>query len=565
LYGVAKGKSFARRTYLLMRRYRVNKRVQTEHPFPFTEKDAFLITYGDQFRREGEAPLETLTAFLGERCGGWISGVHILPFFPYSSDDGFSVIDYYTVSKAVGRMSDIERIANSYALMADLVCNHCSAQGEWFQGFLAGRRRYRDFFIVEDKKADWSRVMRPRTTPLFTSFVTRDGEVSVWTTFSPDQVDLNYKNPRVLLEMTRVLLFYAAKGVRVFRLDAVAYLWKETSTPCVHLPQVHAVIRFFRAVLEATFPGTLILTETNVPHRENLSYLGKGNDEAHMVYQFALPPLVLDAFLRENCNKLRQWLSELTPLTPHCAYFNFLASHDGIGLLPAKGILTEDERAHLVRVVKERGGMVSERTSDAGTEPYELNITYLDAIAERSLSPSQRAKKFLASQSLLFSLPGIPGVYVHSLVGSENWSEGVSASGVYRAINREKLLYTKLCTELDTPGSLRNLVFGGFMRMLKVRAGLKAFHPAAGFRVIACEGPDSVLSLLRFDDENEVLVVLNASSVAAEASFDPTDLGGEPPFTDALSEKEFVSVEEDTSRFVFYLEPFAVHWLIVKP
>ncbi len=557
LYGPGEGKRLYRVIQWMMRRYGAgNEAIPVTDP-PCTEKDAFLIIYGDQVSAPGEVPLATLKAFLDERVRGIFSGVHILPFFPYSSDDGFSVMDYRMVDPALGSMGDIVRIARSYTLMADLVLNHCSKRHPWFLGFLEGRRRYRDFFIAEDGSGDWSRVLRPRTSPLFSAFEAKQGPVSVWTTFSEDQVDLNYKNPRVLLEMARILLFYAARGVRVFRLDAVAYLWKESGTRCVHLPQVHAVVRFFRALLDACFPGTVIITETNVPHRENLSYLGSGDDEAHMVYQFALPPLVLDAFLREDCGKLSSWLSELPALKPSCAYFNFLASHDGIGILPVRDILSKEERDGLVRSVKERGGRVSERTSGGGREPYELNITYLDAIAEKSLSPDARAKKFLASQAVLLSLPGVPGIYAHSLFGSENWEEGVSA-GANRTINREKLSREGLISELDDESSLRHTVFNGLLKMLRVRSGMKAMHPASAAQVIPCEGTGSVLAVLRSFGEDSVLFLLNASSRDVVASFPASELPVRAPLKDALGGLSLG--EEDGDRVVFKLEPWTFHW-----
>lgn len=288
--------------------------------------------------------MQALKTFLDREMEETISGVHLLPMFPYTSDDGFSVQDFREIDPELGTWKDIEALGENYDLMFDAVINHVSKSSVYFQEFLKGNEKYRNFFIVADPDEDYSSVTRPRALPLLTAFETADGEKYVWTTFSEDQIDLNYKEPAVLLEILDILLFYASKGARFLRFDAIGFAWKEKGTTCMHLPQTHELIKLMREVLEECAKGCTIITETNVPHKENISYFGDGTDEAGLVYQFPLPPLTLYSYIVGNAEKLTEWAASLEPTNPQTTYFNFLASHDGIGMRPVEDILSEEER-----------------------------------------------------------------------------------------------------------------------------------------------------------------------------------------------------------------------------
>ncbi|HLU09627.1 MAG TPA: alpha-amylase family glycosyl hydrolase, partial [Oceanobacillus sp.] len=310
----------------------------------FSERDVFLITYGDTLQRESEPPLRTLHHFLNQWVKGAISTIHILPFYPYSSDDGFSVIDYYAVNPDLGTWEDVAALGQDFRLMFDAVINHMSARSEWFQRFLADEPDYRELFAVASPDQDLSLVTRPRTSPLLTPFQKANGEtIHVWTTFSDDQVDLNYQNPDTLLRILDVLLFYVRQGAQVIRLDAIAYAWKEIGTNCIHLAQTHALIQLLRAALDHVAPQVILITETNVPHAENVSYFGNGYDEAQMVYNFTLPPLLFHTMLAGNANQLSAWANTLITPSEQTTFFNFTASHDGIGVRPVEGILSQGE------------------------------------------------------------------------------------------------------------------------------------------------------------------------------------------------------------------------------
>lgn len=451
---------------------------------------AVLISYADQVRQTGEVPLRTLHDFCAQHLRGVVSAVHLLPFFPSSSDDGFAVKDYRSVDPAYGTWDDIARMAADFELMFDGVFNHVSAQGDWFQRFLAGDARYRDFFVTVEGDPDLSGVVRPRALPLLTEFSTGAGRKRVWTTFSADQADLDYRNPEVLLAVLEALLFYVSKGARLIRLDAVAFLWKEIGTPCLHLTQTHRIIQLFRAVLDQIAPHVLLVTETNVPHAENVSYFGDGANEAQLVYNFALPPLVLHSFTVGSADTLTRWAQSLTRPSDRVAFFNFLASHDGIGLNPARDLLTPTQIDALVARTTAHGGFLShKRMPDGSSRPYEMNINYLDALSNPSAGESSEwaARKMLTAHAILLSLQGIPGIYFHSLVGSRGDPGAAQASGIPRRINREKLERAPLEAALAHAGSLRARVFNGQRALLTLRQSHAAFAPTAPQEVLALD------------------------------------------------------------------------------
>ncbi len=524
-------------------------------------RDAVMIAYGDHLRGPEASPLTYLHRFLADELEGTVSGVHVLPFSPYSSDDGFSVIDYREVNPELGSWEDLERLGQDFILMVDLVLNHCSAESEWFQAFLRDEAPYNEFFITIPPGTDTSTVVRPRALPLLHEFETARGPLLVWTTFSRDQVDLNYANPRVLLEMLDILLLYLQRGAQIVRLDAVAYLWKELGTSCIHHPKTHAVVRLMRAVLEEVAPWALLITETNVPHEENISYFGDGTDEAHMVYNFSLPPLTLDAFLNADARYLSDWAATLPQRSTGTAFLNFLASHDGVGVLPARGVLPEDRIGRLIDGVRERGGLVSYKATPAGDVPYELNVSYLSAVADPNLPAEQRARVFLCSQAIMLALAGVPGIYLHSLIGSENWSEGVKRTGHNRTVNRAKPNYDELVAELADHDSLRAMVFEGYKELLRARARHSALGPNTEQRVFATDG--EVFAVLRTDGHEAVSCLHNVSPDPAAAEFAEAEieLGEDRTFRDLISDDILYPTREHGNRVSIELAPYEVLWL----
>lgn len=472
------------------------------------EKDVVLITYADQFSAEGEKALPVFTRFYNKWLSHSFSHVHLLPFYPWSSDDGFSVIDYHDVAPETGTWQDIAELKQSASLMFDFVCNHMSAQSQWFTNYLKQMPGYNDFFISVDPETDLSAVTRPRALPLLTPFTLHDGSVRhLWTTFSSDQVDLNFASPQVLIAMVDVLLHYLTEGARYIRLDAVGFMWKIPGTSCIHLEQTHQLIQLFRAITEAVAPGTVIITETNVPHKDNVSYFGDGNNEAQMVYQFSLPPLVLHAVHRQDVRALCQWASSLTLPSTKTTWFNFLASHDGIGLNPLRGILPESEILSLVEKLQAEGALVNWKNNPDGTRsPYEINVTYLDALSTRDCDDNHRIARFILAHAVLLSFPGVPAVYIQSIFGSRNDYEGVERLGYNRAINRKKYLAGEIDSELENENGLRQKVYYRLRELIALRRAEKAFHPDS--QTCFSTAGEHVLKIMRIAQSGEKVTAL---------------------------------------------------------
>jgi sucrose phosphorylase len=539
---------------------------------PLTQQDAILITYGDQFQEPGVPPLQTLHRVLSGTLGSPTSAVHILPFFPYSSDDGFSVVDYTRVDPDLGTWADVERLGHDFCLMFDAVINHISRQSTWFQRFLAGDPAYADWFIAFDPDAPtgWvPQVVRPRALPLLTPVQTATGETLVWTTFSDDQIDLNYAHPPVLLKILEILLFYVEKGAQIIRLDAIAYLWKEIGTPCIHLEETHRVVKLMRSVLDAVAPGTILITETNVPHKENISYFGdprtegQGTDEAQLVYQFPLPPLIMHSLLTGSARALSRWAADLQ-VPPQATFFNFTASHDGIGVMPARGLLSEGQIQALVDTTLAHGGQVSYKTNPDGSRSvYELNISYFDALSDPAADEplALQVQRFVASQAIMLALAGVPGIYVHSLLGSRSWSEGIARTGRNRSINRQKFDRSALEQALADPASLRSRVLAAYRHLLQARGSQPAFHPYGQQQVLHLH--ERVFSLLRISPQGDKRT-LCLHNVSGQALSIETSVEGILP--QASTCRDLLTAEAyplESGRLVLSLPPYAVRWLQV--
>lgn len=530
----------------------------------WSNNNILLITYGDSITQAGEKPLKTLGTFLKEHLDDVITGVHILPFFPYSSDDGFAVIDYLQVNPKLGSWSDIKQISEDFNLMFDLVINHVSSQHAWFQQFQRGEKPGCDYFITidpTDPTIDVSQVVRPRSSQLLAKVDTVNGERHVWATFSPDQVDVNFANPDVLVEFFKIILFYVQAGARYIRLDAVGFLWKKLGTPCIHLVETHMAIRLMRELLQMIDPGIAIITETNVPNRENLSYFGNRN-EAHMIYNFSLPPLVLNALMQGRSDHLKTWMMSMPPAPVGCAYFNFTASHDGIGLRPTEGLLDEKEYVELLATMRKFGGRISMRSKPDGSEsPYEINISLFDAMKGTVTGEDEwQIQRFLCSQTIMMSVEGIPAFYIHSLLATPNFTEGVEQTGINRTINRYKWNYEDLEQKLSDPTTPQAIVLKELSRLIKIRRQQGAFHPNATQYTLHPGNP-ALFAFWRqsMSRDQSIFSVHNLSDQVQELRLSDLNLVCVDPWCDLISGECF-----DDIYAVIYLQPYQSMWITNK-
>ncbi|WP_020409941.1 alpha-amylase family glycosyl hydrolase [Hahella ganghwensis] len=532
----------------------------TPHRNLWDQSDAMIITYGDSLRRENEAPLQTLTRFFNSHLNDCVSTVHILPFFPYSSDDGFSVMDYTTVNPSVGNWDDVSAITEKFKVMGDLVINHCSSRSMWFENYKNDVEPGASYFVEALPEEDHSAVVRPRTSPLLREVKTNRGDRYVWCTFSHDQVDLDFKNPNVLLEFLKIIRLYLDKGIRWFRLDAVAFLWKTPGTPCINLPETHEMIRLLRLMIEHFAPDAVIITETNIPNRENLTYFGNAN-EAHLIYNFSLPPLLINTMVTGSCIHLKNWLMTMPPAQYGTTYLNFIASHDGVGVRPTEGLLTEWELDTLISTMTRFGGKVSSRTTPSGeAKPYEINISLWNAFSGTAQhGPDQwQFARFMCAHAIMASLEGIPAFYIHSFFATENDYQRVEHTGHYRSINRHIWQVENLeqALEHDTHNQR---VFNAIRKLLKIRRRQPALHPNAVQYTL--HTGEALFSFWRqsIDRRQSIFAIHNVSDQPQTFNLSELNLIATDQWVDLISEKVF----EDRVAQVT-LMPYQYLWLSNK-
>ncbi len=533
----------------------------------FSETDMILITYGDIVKGDGNTPLSALHNFVNTFNRGAINTIHLLPFFPYSSDRGFAVVDFRQVDPRLGTWTDILEKKKRYDLMFDAVLNHVSSRSKMFQEFRNGNPQYSDAFIAYDSPDDLtpeqrSKIFRPRTSDILTKFATLNGPKWVWTTFSADQIDLNFRNPDVLLHMVDAILFYIRHGADILRLDAVTYIWAEPGTESIHLPQTHEIVKLLRDVVDAVGSGVALVTETNVPHEDNVSYFGNGSDEAHMVYNFALPPLVLHAFYSGDASALSEWAAKTTPPSELATFFNILDTHDGIGLMGVKEILSGEEIDVIIRKAQKRGAYISYKmTEDRTQEPYEINTTWWSAINDDNSSEDTQlqVKRYLASRSVSLVLKGVPGIYVHGALGTANDHDRVKKTGVSRDVSRGIIYSDAVERDMRDPTSKLALLVSYGSRLNLTRTRNRAFHPRGDQKVLNIS-PD-VFAVLRTSPEGDdhVLAITNVTGGETRLEISLEAVGvKEELWQDLIREKRWDAQE---GRIHLLLQPYDVAWL----
>ncbi len=536
-------------------------------PFPFVnfwdQSDVAVITYADTIIEPGVTPLRSLKHFLDTNLKDIASIIHVLPFYPYSSDDGFSVIDYMAVEERLGDWDDIVALTEHFKLMADLVINHCSAQHRWFLNFVEDKQPGKDYFVTANLDDDLTEVVRPRTSPLLKKVDTSAGERHAWCTFSHDQVDLNFANPEVLLEFVRIIYFYLRRNVTIFRLDAIAFLWKIIGTNCLNLAQTHEMVRLIRTLVEHAKPDTLLITETNIPNQENLSYFGNAN-EAHVIYNFSLPPLLVNTLITGDCQYLRSWMMSMPPARNGTTYLNFIASHDGLGLRPAEGLLSDEEIMTLAETLQGFGGHISWRAVNHGTKvsrPYEINISLYDALQGTVKGKdAHNHKRFICAHAIMLALEGIPAFYIHSLFATHNDYEKRERTGHNRAINRHNWKRYELETLLGN-GSEHQRAFEQLSQLIKIRKANPCFHPNATQFTLHLPGSENLNQIFAFwrqsiDRRQNVFCVYNITDTRQTVSLCDLNLINTDTWHDLVSDREF---SDHTAEIV--LQPYEFIWL----
>ncbi len=523
------------------------------------QSDIILISYANSIVRKGEVPLQSLLYFLNTYVNGYINSVHILPYFPYSSDDGFAVIDFKKINDTFGSWQDIDTIAKKYKLMTDLVINHVSSRSQWFDQFKNNKNPGKDYFFSVSKDTNIQNVIRPRTSSLLQEVDTLDGKKYVWSTFSHDQPDLDFSNSDVLLEIIDIIRAYLDHGTKIFRLDAVAFIWKKLGTPCINLPETHEIIRLIRTLIDFYSNEIYLITETNIPNRENLSYFGNRN-EAHLVYNFALPPLILHTLLNGESNKIKQWLMAMPPAMFGTTYFNFIASHDGIGLRPVEQILSPSEVDNLALNIEKAGGKISYRSTEGKERPYELNIALFDALKfhVKDNDDGYQETRFISAHTIMLALEGIPAFYINSLLCTENDYQKLKHSGQNRAINRHQWPLDMLVRKLSE-NTHHSRVYKELLRLIKLRKAQPAFHPNA--TQFTLNLGNDVLALWRqsLDRDQSIFALHNITNRKISLQLSDLNLIETDIWTDLIAGESLKSKHE-----VLEIQPYQSMWITNK-
>ena len=518
-----------------------------------SEKTSLVISYGDNIYSSQSSSMKIFQKFFQKNLEKLFDTIHFLPFYPSSSDSGFAVKDHYQIDRKIGNWSDLKKISKSKKIMADVVINHASARGLWFKNFLKRKKPGKDYFLTVNSKFNTSKVVRPRDHKLLKKIKIFEKNDYLWRTFSPDQIDLNFKNPSVLLRFIKIIIYLINNGVTIFRLDAIAYLWKQNGTKCINLSQTHEIIKLLRVVTSLLNVQTLIITETNLPEKENLSYFGK-NNEANWVYNFSLPPLLIHAFLFENSSYLNQWSRKL-PSTKHGnCYLNFIASHDGIGIRPTEGILNEKTLGSFLKRLKKNGSKFSYRkVQNKSKKVYEANITVFDALRKSDFDPKGLffLERYVSAHAIMISFEGIPAVYFNSLFGKSNDEAKYIITGNNRDVNRYKWNFNNITTKLRDKKSKQSIFYRNIGALLEIKRKQKAFHPNAS-RININLGP-KIFCFKRIskDKKQSIICMTNLSSKIQTPNF--KKIGS---YRDLLNSN--LKFREGTSLI---LKPFQTVWL----
>nr|WP_245157308.1 sugar phosphorylase [Prochlorococcus marinus] len=522
------------------------------------ESYSVLITYADSIYKNGEATLITLRDLLINYFGSLSKVVHILPFLKSTSDGGFAVSSFESLEDKFGSWDDLKSISKNHDLMADLVLNHVSSSHPWVQEFIKSQESGISKVFSPEQNLDWSNVVRPRSSSLFSQINTEDGPKQVWTTFGPDQIDLNWQNPKMNLEFLNLIITYLSNGIKWFRLDAVGFIWKESGTTCLHLPKAHSIVKILRVLLNNLLDDGVLITETNVPQKENLSYLIP-EDEAHMAYNFPLPPLLLEAIITSRADILNSWIYDWPKLPHDTTLFNFTASHDGVGLRALEGLMNERRIKELLINCERRGGLVSHRRLSNGEDkPYELNISWWSAMEDSGRDPNRyQFKRFILTQLLVLALKGVPAFYLPALLASENDIKSFSMTGQRRDLNREKFKSDNLLSVLNNPESNANKNLKYLRNAMDIRSTLKQFHPNSEMKCLS-KGRSDIVVIKRGNGPQSVFTIHNVTENKINFQLHDNDL---PEIIDNdLNMRDFLTSTKYNWKNII-LDPFQVIWL----
>ena len=504
-------KFYIREIIYLINKYNKNRK---KEDLKINESTSLVICYGNSVTDGNKKSLKVFNKFYKKYLKNNFDSVHFLPFYPSSSDSGFAVKDHYKIEPRLGSWKDVKLISKNCNLMADLVINHSSARGLWFSNFLKNKSPGKDYFFTVDKNFNSKKVIRPREHKLLKKIKLSNETKYLWRTFSPDQIDLNFKNPKVLIRFIKIIFNLINNGVRIFRLDAIAYLWKENGNTCINHTNTHNIIKFIRLVFNLLKTECIIITETNLPEKENLSYFGN-NDEANWIYNFSLAPILVYSLLFEDSNKITKWSKNFPIAKLNNNYLNFIASHDGIGMRPIEGILSTNTQKKFLSRLKKNGGEFSYRkVQGVKKKVYEANITLFNAFKCSDFDKSGifGFERYMAAHTIMISFDGIPAIYFNSMFGNSNDNSKYIISGNKRDLNRYRWNKDKIEDHLKDQNSKQNKYYKNLSNILAIRGKQKAFHPNAIRKTLKLGANFFGIKRVSTDNKQSIYCITNMTS-----------------------------------------------------
>ena len=504
-------KLYIREIIYLINKYNKNRK---KEDLKINESTSLVICYGNSVTDGNKKSLKVFNKFYKKYLKNNFNSVHFLPFYPSSSDSGFAVKDHYKIEPRLGSWKDVKLISKNCNVMADLVINHSSARGLWFSNFLKNKSPGKDYFFTVDKNFNSKKVIRPREHKLLKKIKLSNETKYLWRTFSPDQIDLNFKNPKVLIRFIKIIFNLINNGVRIFRLDAIAYLWKENGNTCINHTNTHNIIKFIRLVCNLLKTECIIVTETNLPEKENLSYFGN-NDEANWIYNFSLAPILVYSLLFEDSNKITKWSKNFPIAKLNNNYLNFIASHDGIGMRPIEGILSTNTQKKFLSRLKKNGGEFSYRkVQGVKKKVYEANITLFNAFKCSDFDKSGifGFERYMAAHTIMISFDGIPAIYFNSMFGNSNDNSKYIISGNKRDLNRYRWNKDKIEDHLKDQNSKQNKYYKNMSNILAIRSKQKAFHPNAIRKTLKLGDNFFGLKRVSTDNKQSIYCITNMTS-----------------------------------------------------
>jgi sucrose phosphorylase len=430
-----------------------------------TIKDPILLTYPDSV--ENLYHLNFLLS--GKNILNYFNSVHILPMFESNADGGFAASSYVKINANFGSWSDLQEISKKYSLIIDAIFNHTSDEHIWFKKFLETDPHYKKFYIEYNTKFDYSQIIRPRTSSLFTKIKNK----KVLTTFSSKQIDLNIQDVNVFYELIDVLSFYINNNISGLRLDAIPYIIKKTHTSCANLDDTYKFTKLLIQSINYMNTKISVICEANFSDKENFNYLKKSN--ADYIYQFSFSHLLFYCLYYNDFSYFVSWFKKTKSV--HKQSLFYISNHDGYALSGIRRILNEKEFQDYISLLKNNKFKINYRQNQQTNikEPYEVNTTFYSYL--KQLDVEFVYERYILLLHILCQMEGKILLYYLDLVGEENDIEAYKKTKENRSLHRKKYSLEEYNKRLQ-----KSKIYEKIQEFLKERKKTKSMETKISFK-----------------------------------------------------------------------------------